>query len=219
MSQEDAIFLAKRNIVDSIWKEANLEGITVTFPETAEIFEGRTIKGLTILETKVINNLKHAWNFVLDTTEAEIDLNYIRHVNGLIGDENVIRYAGELREFDVNIGGTDWKPLIPTVDEVISKIEEVMALENPTERGLRLFGEIARGQWFPDGNKRTAQLVSNASLIRDGRGILAIPIDEQLRARELLIRYYETGDFDELGDFLYKECLDGITRPDQIINK
>jgi hypothetical protein len=215
MSREDAVFLAKRNIVDSIWKEANLEGVAVTFPETAEIFEGRTVAGLTILETKVVNNLKHTWNFVLETTDAEINLNYIRQVNGLIGDENVIRYAGELREFDVNIGGTNWKPPIPTVDGVISKIREIMALKNPTERGLHLFGEIARGQWFSDGNKRTAQLVANASLIRDGCGILAIPVAEQLRARELLIKYYESGDFDTLGNFLYEKCMNGITRPNR----
>lgn len=39
LTQEQNIFLAKRNIVDSIWKSANLEGITITFPETQVIYE------------------------------------------------------------------------------------------------------------------------------------------------------------------------------------
>ena len=34
MTQEQNIFYAKRNIVDSMWKSANLEGIAITFSET-----------------------------------------------------------------------------------------------------------------------------------------------------------------------------------------
>lgn len=37
MSIEDNIFYAKRNIVDSIWKEANIEGIDITFPATKAV--------------------------------------------------------------------------------------------------------------------------------------------------------------------------------------
>ena len=37
MTQKENIFLAKRNIVDYIWKSANLEGIGVTYPETQAI--------------------------------------------------------------------------------------------------------------------------------------------------------------------------------------
>ena len=39
MTREQNIFLAKRNIVDYIYKSANLEGINVTFPETQAIFD------------------------------------------------------------------------------------------------------------------------------------------------------------------------------------
>ena len=37
----DNITYAKRCIVDLMWKEARLEGIAVTFPQTNEIYEGR----------------------------------------------------------------------------------------------------------------------------------------------------------------------------------
>lgn len=47
MSIEDNIFYAKRNIVDSIWKEANIEGIDITFPATKAVFEGAKIANLT----------------------------------------------------------------------------------------------------------------------------------------------------------------------------
>src|SRR5665648_1166618 len=38
MTVEQNIFVAKRNIVDYIWKSARLEGISVTFPDTDAIY-------------------------------------------------------------------------------------------------------------------------------------------------------------------------------------
>ncbi|EIX0489258.1 hypothetical protein MG153_000681 [Campylobacter jejuni] len=40
LTLEENIFLAKRNLVDIIWKSANLEGVNVTFPETQMIIDG-----------------------------------------------------------------------------------------------------------------------------------------------------------------------------------
>lgn len=41
MTVEQNIFVAKRNIVDYIWKSARLEGINVTFPQTYAIIENQ----------------------------------------------------------------------------------------------------------------------------------------------------------------------------------
>jgi len=59
MSLEQNVFVAKRNIVDYIWKSANLEGINVTYPETQQIYDGGNIAHLRIDEIVTINNLKH----------------------------------------------------------------------------------------------------------------------------------------------------------------
>lgn len=37
LTREQNVFIAKRNIVDYIWKSANLEGIDVTYSETQAI--------------------------------------------------------------------------------------------------------------------------------------------------------------------------------------
>lgn len=34
MTVEENLYYAKRNLVDSMWKSANLEGIAVTYPQT-----------------------------------------------------------------------------------------------------------------------------------------------------------------------------------------
>lgn len=38
MTIGENIFLAKRNIIDNIYKSARLEGIAVTFPQTEAIY-------------------------------------------------------------------------------------------------------------------------------------------------------------------------------------
>lgn len=48
MTREENVFWAKRNLVDYIWKSANLEGIAVTFPETQTIYEGISVQGKSI---------------------------------------------------------------------------------------------------------------------------------------------------------------------------
>lgn len=65
MTQEENIFLAKRNIVDYIWKSANLEGIGVTYPDTQAIYNGMSVSGYTIEDINAVNDLKHAWQFYL----------------------------------------------------------------------------------------------------------------------------------------------------------
>jgi hypothetical protein len=209
MTKEEAIFLAKRNIVDSIWKEANLEGIAVTYPETNEIYEGRTVAGLTLMQIKAINNLKHAWHFVLDNTELVLDVRVVRHLNGLVGAEGVFLDAGAIRQLDGKIGGTDWRPGIPDYEDITIILQNIAKIDNTTEQGLSLFCEICRGQWFVDGNKRTAQLAANMVLINNGCGILVVPQKSDRAFRDELLKYYETGDKEELLRFLYDNALDG----------
>ena len=48
LTREQNVFIAKRNIVDYIWKSANLEGIGVTYPETQVIYDGGIVNGLTV---------------------------------------------------------------------------------------------------------------------------------------------------------------------------
>ena len=66
LTREQNVFVAKRNIVDYIWKSANLEGIDVTYPETQVIYDGGVVNGLTVDKIITINNLKYSWQFILE---------------------------------------------------------------------------------------------------------------------------------------------------------
>ncbi|MBD9337028.1 MAG: cell filamentation protein Fic [[Ruminococcus] faecis] len=210
LTLEENIFLAKRNIVDSIYKESRLEGIAITFPETNEIYEGRAVAGMSVDDIVKVNNLKHAWQFVLDTVEYPIDLRYIRQLSQIIGDK-IVPLAGELRVSDVNIGGTTWKPEIPDMDRISEKIEGIMQQEiSTTEKAIELMLFLMRGQIFYDGNKRVAQLAANQVMIQNGKGIISIPVEHQKQFFIMLVKYYETKQMDEIKEFVYENAISGI---------
>ena len=122
LTKEQNIFIAKRNIVDYIWKSANLEGIAVTYPDTQVIYDGGVVNGLAVDDIVVINNLKYAWKFILET-DVLYDLNLLYYLHRLVMYKLVpFGDLGKLRSTPVNIGGTKWKPDFP----IESKIKEVM---------------------------------------------------------------------------------------------
>lgn len=206
MDRQTNITLAKRNLVDSIWKEANIEGIAVTFPETKEIFEGRTVSNLSVDETIAINNLKHAWKFILETLDVPIDIPLIKQINQEVGNR-IINDCGNIRQSVVTIGGTEWKPEIPDYDTIKNNLNYLLHQEKNEVTAMELFMYLCRTQTFIDGNKRTAQLVANKYLIENGLGIFSIKPNDKLEFETKLIEYYETNDMKELKKFLINNCL------------
>ena len=71
LTREQNVFVAKRNIVDYIWKSANLEGIDVTYSETQAIYDGGIVNGLTVDKIIAINNLKYSWQFIIENEKID----------------------------------------------------------------------------------------------------------------------------------------------------
>lgn len=205
MTLEENIFVAKRNIVDSIWKSANLEGIAVTYPQTETIFQGLGIQNMKVKDINAIVNLKHSWEFILENIKYPIDLNYICKINQLIGEANVNPFPG------LSMGGTDWKPEIPDKEKVNDSLNKILESENSaTEKAINLMLYLMRSQLFYNGNKRTSMMVANQVMIQNGAGIISVPIKYQEKFLELLVKFYETNNMDEIKELIYNHCIDGI---------
>lgn len=211
MTQEQNIFLAKRNIVDSIYKSSHIEGIDITFPETQKIFDGGNVSKLRIDEIQTINNLKHAWLFVLNSINNKNDLNLLKSINSLVGS-NLVDNAGNKRNYNVSIGGTDYKPEIPDEKKVEKYINDTISDSSKTitDRAITIMCYLMRTQFFNDGNKRTSMLFANKILIENGKGIISVPVDQDVEFANKILEFYETNDNTKLKKFIYDECLDGI---------
>ena len=208
LTKEQNIFIAKRNIVDYIWKSANLEGIAVTYPDTQVIFDGYSVQGYKVEEITAINNLKKAWQFLLNDIDLEINLAYICQINKIIG-EGIFYNPGIIRSTPVNIGGTTWQPPIPFESQIKEELDRVSG-ESNTERAINMMLYLMRKQIFLDGNKRTAMLIANKIMIENGCGIISIPIDRQPEFYKLLIKYYETNNKEDIAQYIYDYCIDGM---------
>lgn len=210
MSKEENIFLAKRNLIDNIYKSARLEGIAVTFPQTEAVFNGVNVSSLSVGDVVAINNLKHAWQFVFDTMEyPQADFAFVCEVNRIIS-AGLYNNAGFLRGMPVSIGGTTWRPDLPVKADIINDIGEINKAENATKKAIDLMLYIMRKQMFLDGNKRTAMICANRVLIENGAGLINIDVEHIEEFKTKLIGYYETNQKEEIQDFLFEKCLNGI---------
>ncbi len=213
LTREQNVFVAKRNIVDYIWKSANLEGIGVTYPETQAIYDGGIVNGLTVDKIIAINNLKYSWQFILENTEIEDDFKVLCHLHKLTCDKLVLdQNLGRIRTTPVNIGGTSWKPNFPIESQIKEELQELFnqVEKTKTEIAIEIMLWIMRRQMFIDGNKRVAMLFANKIMIDNGCGIITISQENQPTFFEKLIKFYETGDYTDLKQWIYDTSIDGM---------
>lgn len=202
------IDLAKRNLVDTIYKQAVLEGVAVTFVDTETIIEGGRINGVSADDIQKINNLKHAWQFILDegviTTKS--DFSILCLINKLV-EEGFYYNAGKLRSVPVAIGGTKWKPEIPIESVVIEQLKDILNEKDVFIRAVNALLFVTKKQLFIDGNKRTSVIFANQILISSGAGLIVIPEEYVPEYKKLLIDFYESDKRDNITNFLLDKCL------------
>ncbi len=203
--RDTAVEMAKRLLVDSIWKSANLEGLGTTFPKTEAILANAPTTTKTE-EVLFVINMKRAWQFLLDNLDYQNSLSLLREYNKIVG-ELLFKYAGEIRTIPVQIGGTSWESEMPHTGIIINSLENIEKIEDIEMRALKYFCYVARTQMFIDGNKRVAQLIANKILIQNNIGIFQIPIEKLEKFKELLILFYESGDDKDIIVFMKEYCI------------
>lgn len=203
--KDTAIEMAKRLLVDSIWKSANLEGLGTTFPKTEAILANAPTTTKTE-EVLFVINMKRAWQFLLDNLAYPNCIMLLREYDKIVG-ELLFHYAGEIRTIPVQIGGTSWEPEMPHSGIIIESMKEIEQIEDVELKALKYFCYIARTQMFIDGNKRVAQLMANKVLIENNIGIFQIPIERLEKFKEVLIKFYESGDDGEIVAFMKEYCI------------
>lgn len=67
-----------------------------------------------------------------------------------------------------------------------------------------------RSQIFKDGNKRIGSFAINKILIENRKGIFKVPVEIDGTFKQMLVSYYESNNADELAEWVYDNCLDGV---------
>ncbi len=209
---EQNIDFAKRHLVDTIYKQAILEGVATTFADTESIIEGGKVNNMTSEDIMKILNLKHAWEFILNKNVILSDTNFalLCEINKIV-EEGFYYSAGKVRNVPVTIGGTTWKPDLPIESIIKEELEQIFNKKlDDVDRAIELLLYTMKKQVFIDGNKRTSVIYSNHYLISKGKGIIAIPAELTEEFKNLLILYYEGKDEKQIKKFVKEKCYINI---------
>lgn len=213
MDVQRNLMLAKKYMVESVFRAANVEGIGVTFSETQAICDGMSVGGHKIEEVEAVVDLKHAWQWCFVNPQAQISLDTLQTINRIAGKMTVIN-AGSLRDrYDAPIYvtlryGERYAPPLPQADAISKDLVSILASEDSLDNALELFCYVAKGQFFNDGNKRTATIVTNLYMIQNGLGIFSVPPEKKLEFYNCLTDFYgDDACKEELKDFLRRYCL------------
>ena len=209
---EQNIDFAKRHLVDTIYKQAILEGVATTFADTESIIEGGKVNNMTSGDILKVVNLKHAWEFILNKNVILSPTNFalLCEINKLI-EEGFYYSAGKIRNVPVTIGGTKWQPSLPIESVIKEELEEILKMDiDEVDKAINLLLYVMKRQVFIDGNKRTSVIFSNHYLISKGKGIIVIPAELTEEFKNLLISYYEENNEEQIKEFLKEKCYMSI---------
>lgn len=106
-ARDRCIEYAKRQNIDLIWKAASIEVRGLTFPETEEIYAGVNPENdQEVRKVLTVNNIKRAWEFLLEHSDDWLDWHYLSEYNRICG-QYLEKEPGAMRNRPVSITGTD----------------------------------------------------------------------------------------------------------------
>lgn len=120
--------------------------------------------------------------------------------------------VGEFRVKPVLITGTQYMPpmdmllgeLFREMVEDFNRTSNFLSDEKLNfESTFNLFLDTTRNQYFEDRNKRTGQLMMNGVLVQSGYAPFTVTPSRDTEFREKLLSFYESGDKNDMIDFIY----------------
>lgn len=202
------IDLARKYLVDSIFKQAMLEGVAITYSDTETIINGGKVKEMTVSDINKVINLKRAWEFIMSVDLANYPTNYavLCQINQIVQDGFSLT-AGRIRSVPVVIGGSTYIPPIPFEDQIKQELNDLLNNEEGIDLAIDLVLYVMKRQLFLDGNKRTAVIFSNHYLISHALGLLVVPADKVDEYKKVLVSYYDDeSKKPEIVAFLKAKC-------------
>lgn len=212
LSRENSVFVAKKYLKESVYRSAHLEGMAVTFPQTEAILENTVVNDVPAKDIAKVFGLRDGWEYILNNLDAEVDLSFLEDLHQTIAREDVPwDKLGKLRVDEVRISGTNYVPKVPVAEKAHRGLEQIMLSDTTdTDKAVTMMLYIMRAQLFLDGNKRVGTLACNKILVASGRGVFSLPPELKQEFSEKLVRFYESGEMDELKKLIEDKCLIGL---------
>ncbi len=192
-----------------------IEGNPLTLRQTALILnEGIAPNGVKAENVVEVLNGKDAWTF-LRGYKGQMSSDFLCKIQYEITKNTSCRIQGHFRDTQVRIIGSEWKPPEPV--KVPTLIETMIGEYKPLKHGLHpvelaawLHNKIAQIHPFSDGNGRTARLVMNWILMKNGFPPVIIDVRNKEQYYKM-IEEADKGDHKPFAVFLAQQMLEQYT--------
>ncbi|MCK9217477.1 MAG: Fic family protein [Firmicutes bacterium] len=195
--------LQEKLLVEWTYNSNAIEGNTLTISETKVVLEGFTIGGKTMVEHLETVNHRDAILYIEDLASNKESISEwnIRNIHSLILKEIDKENAGKYRTENVLISGANHIP--PKHYEIGDLMQELIEEYNnnwkdyhPILRATLLHGEFVKIHPFIDGNGRTARLLLNFELMKNGYTPIIIKNDARAKYYEVLDQAHTTMNYE-----------------------
>ncbi|MFS1524694.1 Fic family protein [Microbulbifer sp. 2304DJ12-6] len=206
------LFQCRHYMTQFVFDTAALEDSPFTLPEVQTLLDGITVGGHTLSEQNLVLNQKASWEKLFGLIETErfaVTKEVACGLQDLVAKEEALEW-GCFRTGNVRISGTEYTPpkhenLDARWNEMIGKLGTI---QDTKVRACSLFLQMARNQFFWDGNKRTGRLMMNGALLSEGIPPILVPAKAKLEFNNKMIRFCDSGNESEMIDFLAKYHVD-----------
>ena len=195
----------ERLAIDLSWKSSQIEGNTYSLLETERLLrEKETAAGKPKDDAIMLLNHKEALNFIIENPDYVVPLtiSIIEDIHSILIKE--LQVDRNIRQRRVGISGTNYKPL-DNEHQIREALRDMCDLVNSKnnvfEKALLTLVLLSYIQAFSDGNKRTAQIVSNAVLIANGYCPISFRAIDSIEYKKAMLIFYEqnnAGPFKEI---------------------
>ncbi len=206
-----AVFIYQQNRAAITWHAlSTLERNPTTLSQTAAILNGCTVDVLDSGEVLQVANYGKASSELMRlirNDDFELTAGCASHLHGFVGKEDALTW-GTFRTGNVGLQGCRYAPPdAGSLPEIAAKGFEFLEtqISDPKERAFALFLFMCRNQFFYDANKRTASVMMNGALMRDGFHPVTVMNRDADEFHEKLGRFYETGDANAMMRFFQKQ--------------
>ena len=210
-SGKEADVFYRKNRAAVTWNAlSTFEHNPATLSQTEAIMSGRTGCGISQYDMmQVVNYGKAGEELVrlVCTDEFELSPACAAHLHGLAGKEDALIW-GRFRDGGVSMQGCSYTPpdadRLPTIAIMGFEYLE-RQIQDPKERAIAVFLFMSRSQFFYDANKRTASIMMNGCLMRDGFFPITVMNRDAEEFHEKLGRFYETGNANDMMKFFQRQ--------------
>lgn len=199
-------------LLDWTYNSNAIEGNTLTLVETKVVLEGITIGGKSMREHLEVINHKDAIVYVEDIVDKKEEFSQwqMRSIHRLVLKGINDEFAGTYRKEDVIIAGAEHIPpnhmkLIDEMEGFIKWYWDAGVNLHPVERAARVHVDFVKIHPFIDGNGRTARLLLNLELMKEGFPPIIIRNEDRVRYYNALDLAHTKGKYDDFISLVTEE--------------